>query len=66
MKQMVQRRCWQFSDGHQQVQKIPKPGRLRTTTTDENVRKEDDMIIANRGVIDGVVESDMMSSQDHQ
>ncbi|XP_047004734.1 protein GVQW3-like [Schistocerca americana] len=54
-KHMVRRWCQQFSDGRQQVQDIPRPGRTRTATTDAHVRKVEDMIKANRRItIDGV------------
>ena len=57
MKQMLRRWCRQFSDGRQQVQDIPRPGRLCTANTDENVRKVDERIKANQCItIDGVAE----------
>ncbi|GFT55245.1 HTH_48 domain-containing protein [Trichonephila clavipes] len=46
-KQMVRKRCRQFNDGCQQVQGIPRPGRVDTATTHENRRRLDDMIKAN-------------------
>ncbi|GFY77501.1 HTH_48 domain-containing protein [Trichonephila inaurata madagascariensis] len=49
-KQMVRRWCLTFSDGRQQVEDIPRVGRTRTTTTDANVGKVDDMIRANRRI----------------
>lgn len=70
LKQMVWRWCCKFSDGHQQVQDIPRPGWIHTATTDANVRKVDDMIKANWHItIDGV-EGELgiryeRSSQDH-
>ncbi|GFR19426.1 histone-lysine N-methyltransferase SETMAR [Trichonephila clavata] len=56
-KQMVRRWCRTFSDGRQQVEDIPRAGRMRTATTDANVGKVDDMIRANRRItIDEVAE----------
>ncbi|XP_049772364.1 uncharacterized protein LOC126157929 [Schistocerca cancellata] len=52
---MVWRGFQQFSDGRQQVQDVPRPGRTCTTTTDANVRQVDDIIKANRRITnDGV------------
>ncbi|GFY76676.1 uncharacterized protein TNIN_161821 [Trichonephila inaurata madagascariensis] len=56
-KQMVRRWCRTFSDGRQQVEDISRAGWTRTTTTDANVGKVDDMIRANRRItIDEVAE----------
>ncbi|GFS92860.1 hypothetical protein TNCV_1162421 [Trichonephila clavipes] len=54
---MVRRGCHQFSDGRQQVQHVPRPGRLCTARAHENVKKVDDVIKASRCItIDGAAD----------